>query len=92
MRKLGKNDRLVGSARLCLDYGIFPEYIAYICGAAFCYDFPEDPKAVELQEIIQTRGIDAAVKEVSDVDPASPLGKKIIEAYHDLQKKRETWK
>jgi mannitol-1-phosphate 5-dehydrogenase len=92
LRKLGKSDRLVGSAKLCLDYGIFPEYIAYICGAAFCYDYPEDPKAVELQEIIRAKGIEAAVNEVSGVDPASPLGKKIIESYNDLRQKRETWK
>lgn len=92
LRKLGKSDRLVGSAKLCLDYGIFPEYIAYICGAAFCYDYPEDPKAVELQEIIRAKGIDAAVNEVSGIGPASPLGKKIIESYNDLRQKRETWK
>ena len=92
LRKLGNSDRLVGSAKLCLDYGIFPEYIAYICGAAFCYDYPEDPKAVELQGIIAAKGIEAAVKEVSGVGPASPLGKKIIESYNDLRKKRETWK
>ncbi len=92
LRKLGKSDRLVGSAKLCLDYGIFPEYIAYICGAAFCYDYPEDPKAVELQEIIRAKGIEAAVNEVSGIGPASPLGKKIIESYNDLRQKRETWK
>ena len=77
---------------LCLKYDVFPENIAYICGAAFCYDYPEDPKAVELQGIIREKGIDTALREVSSVDPESPLGKKIIEAYHDLQDKRKTWK
>jgi mannitol-1-phosphate 5-dehydrogenase len=92
MRKLGPDDRLVGSAKLCLDYDIFPENIAYVCGAAFCYDYSEDDKAVELQEIIKKEGIEGALKTVSGVDPDSPFGIKIIESYKELQEKRKTWK
>jgi mannitol-1-phosphate 5-dehydrogenase len=91
MRKLGANDRLVGSARLCLDYGIFPENIAYICGAAYCYDYQDDPSAVELQRIISADGIESAVKQVSDVDPGSDLGKKIVASYEELSEKRKEW-
>lgn len=92
LRKLGANDRLVGSAKLCMDYGIFPENIAYICGAAYCYDYPEDPKAVELQDIIAREGIESALRKVSGLDATGPLGKKIIESYNDLRVIRETWK
>jgi len=92
LRKLGARDRLVGSANLCLAYDVFPENIAYICGAAFCYDYPEDPKAVELQALIREKGIASALSEVSSVDPECRLGKKIIEAYYELREKRKSWK
>ena len=91
LRKLGPNDRLVGSAKLCLEYGIFPKNIAYICGAAFNYDYPEDPAAVELQRIIGEKGIEAAVEEVSGVVPDSDLGKEIIASFRELKERRKVW-
>lgn len=92
MRKLGPEDRLIGSAKLCMDYGIVPENIATVCGAAFCYDYSEDPKAVELQEIVKKEGIEGALKTVSGVDANSVFGSKIVAAYKDLQEKRKNWK
>jgi mannitol-1-phosphate 5-dehydrogenase len=92
IRKLGAQDRLIGSAKLCLDYEVVPENIAYVCGAAYCYDYPEDPKAVELQDHIQKNGIGSALQEVSQISPDSLLGKKILDAYKDLQEKRKAWK
>jgi len=85
LRKLGSQDRLIGSARLCLSYGIYPEHIATVCGAAFCYDYPDDPAAVELQKIIAEVGIEGALQKVSDVDPDSWLGKRIIKSYIELK-------
>ncbi len=91
LRKLGPSDRLVGSAKLCIEYGIFPKNIAYVCGAAFNYDYPEDPAAVELQKIIMEKGIEGAVQQVSGVDPDSDLGKEIVASYLDLKEKRQSW-
>lgn len=85
IRKLGPHDRLIGSAALCLSNGIFPEYIATVCGAAFCYDYAEDADAVKLQAMIQERGIARTLRQVSGIDPESDLGEKIITAYHNLQ-------
>ena len=92
IRKLGPEDRLIGSARLCLVQGIFPEKIAFICGAAFCYDYPEDPEAVKLQNMIKVRGIEGTLKEVTVVDPESELGKRIISSYQELVKLKKQWK
>jgi mannitol-1-phosphate 5-dehydrogenase len=92
IRKLGPNDRLIGSAKLCLNYDIFPKYIAYICGAALCYDYPEDPDAVKLQDMLCSNGIAQTLHQISGVVPESDLGKAIIEAYEDLQEKRKIWK
>ncbi len=92
IRKLGPEDRLIGSAKLCLAQGIFPKKIAFICGAAFCYDYPEDPEAVKLQNMIEVRGIEGTLKEVSGVDPESELGKKIISSYQELVKLKKQWR
>jgi mannitol-1-phosphate 5-dehydrogenase len=62
-----------------------------VCGAALCYDYPDDADAVKLQDMIRENGVEKTVQQVSGVDPASKLGNKIIEAYHDFQKKRTIW-
>jgi mannitol-1-phosphate 5-dehydrogenase len=87
IRKLGPNDRLIGSAKLCLQYDIFPEYIAYVCGAALCYNYADDPDAAKLQEMIRADGVQHTLQQISAIDPESALGKKIIAAYHDLQER-----
>jgi mannitol-1-phosphate 5-dehydrogenase len=88
IRKLGSEDRLIGSANLCLNQGIFPKYIAIACAAALCYDQPEDPQAVKLQEIIRHSGIEATLRNVSSLDPESEFGKTIIHNYLRIQEQR----
>ena len=83
IRKLGPGDRLIGSARLCLQEGIFPEHIARVCGAALCYDFEEDIEALKLQEMIRAQGIEKTLEQVSHIKVDVPLGQRIIESYHD---------
>ena len=83
LRKLGYGDRLIGSGRLCLDYGIFPEHIARVCGAAYRYDHPGDPAAVELQKIIAERGIEGALRDVSGLEAESDFGGAVIQGYRN---------
>lgn len=87
VRKLGPDDRLVGSARLCLEQGIFPENIAVVCAAAYCYDYENDPQAVHLQKIIRDNGLEFALKEISNVDPDSDFGRKIMDSYRYFRRK-----
>jgi mannitol-1-phosphate 5-dehydrogenase len=86
IRKLGPEDRLVGSAKLCLSQGIFPEYIAIACAAALCYDEPDDAVAVNLQQMIRQSGVEATLCQVSSLDPECELGKTIIRHYYRIQK------
>ena len=86
IRKLGPNDRLIGSAKLCMRYNIFPRHIARICGAALCYDYAQDPDAVKLQNMIREHGVEYTLQQVSDVDPSTEFGREIINAYQTLQK------
>jgi len=74
MRKLGKDDRLVGSARLCLEYGIKPESLAVAIACAMHYDEPTDEFAVKLGEIRTQEGYDAILEKVCSLDPNGELG------------------
>lgn len=87
VRKLGPNDRLVGSAHLCISQDIFPENIAKVCAAAFCYDNPKDESARTLQASIKKGGIEQVLKRISEVDPDSPLGNRIVFYYRDYVKR-----
>lgn len=74
MRKLGPDDRLVGSARLCLEWNVRPENLAIAIAAAIHYDEPSDPFAQELKAIRENEGYDAVIEQVCKVDPNGELG------------------
>ena len=74
MRKLGKDDRLVGSARLCLEYGVIPEHLCVAIACAIHYENSEDEFAVQLKNIRENEGIDAVLEKVCSVDPKGQLG------------------
>ena len=87
IRKLGPNERIIGSARLCMEYGIETGFIEQVAGAAYCYDYPEDPKALRLQEMIREKGLAETLREVSDLDPSADPGKGILKKYREICKK-----
>ena len=86
VRKLGPEERLIGSAKLCLSQGVFPDRIATICGAALCYDEPDDPDAVRLQRMIREQGIDRAIMELTGLKPGSELSRTIAARYLEQAK------
>ncbi|MDD3725828.1 MAG: hypothetical protein PHI44_01350 [Candidatus Ratteibacteria bacterium] len=65
LRKIGHNDRIAGAIRLCLSYGIYPENICLVMAACLCYNYPDDSSALEMQDIIRTKGIEYVLKEIS---------------------------
>ncbi len=74
MRKLGKDDRLIGSARLCLEYGVKPENLSVAIACAIHYNEPTDEFAVKLKEIRENEGYDAVLEKVCEIDPQGELG------------------
>lgn len=74
IRKLGPDDRLVGSARLVLEYGIIPENLCTAIAAAIYYYNETDEFAIKLKEIRETQGIDAVIRDVCKLDPDGTLG------------------
>ena len=86
MRKLGKDDRLVGSARLCLEYGVKPDSLAVAIACAMHYTEPTDEFAVRLGEIRENEGYDAILRNVCSVDPDGELGMLVKEKIELIKK------
>ena len=74
MRKLGPDDRLVGSARLVLECGIKPENLCVAIAAAIHYKSEGDEFANELVRMRKEEGIDAVLTNVCKIDANGELG------------------
>jgi mannitol-1-phosphate 5-dehydrogenase len=77
LRKLGRYDRLVGPACLCLEYEIAPEHLATAIAAALQYDTAADPSAQRLQQRLQCEGLPTVLRDVCGIDPDGELGLKV---------------
>ena len=73
IRKLGPDDRLVGSARLVLEYGIRPENLCIAIASAIYYESPQDEFANELVRMRTEEGIDAVLEKVCKLDSKGEL-------------------
>jgi len=81
VRKLGRNDRLIGSALLALEYRIKPLFLLEGIVAALRYDNPEDEKALELQRLLSDEGIAHVLESICGLSPSDPLHTIISEKY-----------
>lgn len=73
IRKLGRNDRLVGAAMLAIDSGVVPFELALAIAAALQYRNPADPSAVRLAELVAGKGPAEALATIAGVTNDSPL-------------------
>jgi len=85
IRKLGKDDRLVGAARAALSAGIVPTDIAFGIAAAIHYDEPRDPESVALKELREKKGVEAVLRKVCALSPTDTLYNIVIHALTDLR-------
>ena len=85
IRKLGPEDRLVGSARLAEAHGVEPKQLARSIAAAIHYCEPGDPGSAALARLLAEGGVARVLKEVCQIDPGEPLGQKIIAAVGELR-------
>lgn len=84
LRKLSRNDRLIGPACLALEYGAKPIALSRGIAAAFHYNYPQDPSSAALQQIVRERGIRAALSDVCKIESAGELADLIVSSYQDL--------
>ncbi|MBO5270228.1 MAG: mannitol-1-phosphate 5-dehydrogenase [Clostridia bacterium] len=87
IRKLGPDDRLVGSARLVESYGIRPENLATAIAAAIFYTNEGDEFAVKLREMRENEGVDAVIEKVCKLDKNSALACLIKEKIEMLKER-----
>ena len=74
IRKLGPDDRLVGSARLVDSYGIKPENLCTAIAAAIYYKSEGDEFANKLGEMRREHGVDYILENVCKIDPNGTIG------------------
>ncbi len=89
IRKLGPNDRLVGSGLMCLEQGIEPVNVAFATAAAFHFDHSDDEAAQQVQEIRANHGLEGVFREVCGIEPGSPLAQLIVR--EEKQLRQEGW-
>ena len=81
LRKLGPEDRLIGGAKLALEYGVFPANMCKAVAAGLHFNPPGDRTAPQVQELLRTRGAAGAVSEISHLPEDSPLGVEVVRQY-----------
>jgi mannitol-1-phosphate 5-dehydrogenase len=80
LRKLGPDDRLIGSARLCLQEGVEPVHVIRGIRAALAYDNPADPVAVTLQDMLHARGLRSVLLDICGLVETEPLYARLVSA------------
>ena len=79
MRKLSPDDRLIGSAKLAMQHGIAPAYIAVGIAAGIKRYLDETVQA-------QTRELaEATLSEISHLDPNTHLAQMVLDYYEMIR-------
>lgn len=90
MRKLKNNDRLVRPATKYVEmFGEIPIYLTRGIAAALHYDYKEDSEAIEIQTIIEQKGIQFAIEETTSVKPGTDLFDAIQKQYNEIARKKK---
>ncbi len=86
LRKLGPDDRLVGSARLVDSFGIRPENLCTAIAAAIFYTSEGDPFAEELRAMREEKGVDYVLENVCKLDVNGTIATIVKEKIELLKK------
>lgn len=86
LRKLGPDDRLVGSARLVESCGIKPENLCLAAAAAIYYTNAGDEFAVKLEKMRNEKGVDYVIENVCMLEPNGNIGMLIKEKIDYLRR------
>lgn len=86
LRKLGPDDRLVGSARLVDSYGIKPENLCTAIAAAIYYKSEGDEFANKLGEMRRDHGVDYILENVCKLDVNGRIAMLVKEKIEMLKK------
>jgi len=80
-RKLGRDERMLGPALLCLKHGRQPEAYAKAIAAAYCYEGSDDEGTLAVRNTVRQKGIEQAIRTFSGIDESNPLFYMVLEAF-----------
>jgi len=83
IRKLTREERLVGPAMLACEYGVTPTALAAMIAAAFTINNPTDPQSVELQDRLAAEGIESLLQSICGIPKGHVLGEMVVELTAD---------
>ena len=87
LRKLGRDDRLIGSARLVYEYGIVPDCLCTAAAAAIFYENDQDESAVRLKKMREEQGIDYILNTVCGLEQDGAIAGLIKQKVDELKKR-----
>ncbi len=79
LRKLGPDDRLVGSAKLSIKHGGTPATIAKAIRMGFLYE-NSDEGTQRVRRVYQEKGLEGALTEICGLSPDEPLYQMVLNA------------
>jgi len=83
VRKLRRDDRLVGAALYCMEHGTGVREIAAGIAAALQFAPPRDEAAARLQRDLRQSGLDAVIEKYMGIGAKSPLARQIRQSMRE---------
>lgn len=84
IRKISPNDRIMGPAYQCEEYGLDNFHLLKGVACALKFKADDDPQADELQKFIAENGVEAAIVKYTGVAEGSRMYNVILEEYKKL--------
>ena len=86
LRKLSADDRLVRPMTLALEYGLSVDHYIVGIAAAMHHSDPDDPQTVEMRQLIEEKGVKAALEEMSGIPASGAIADRVAAEYDRLGK------
>ena len=87
IRKLAREERLVGPAMVCIQNGCIPHSLAHAIAAAYLYDAETDAAAMEIQAYLKEHSISEALAKYSGLSQDNAEEKVLVDMVHRYYKK-----
>jgi len=85
IRKLGREDRLVGPALICRGNGILPYFLSKVIACAFLFDQPEDKACQKIKKYIKVQGISETIAKYCGLEKEKDLVSLIKRIYKQAE-------
>lgn len=84
IRKIAPDDRILGPALQCEQYGLDNHLLLKAIACALKFQNPDDEQAVDLQNYIREHGVEDAITTFTGLEPDNRMFKVILDYYNQL--------